>query len=85
MILNASRLKHLLRGCCLLNAWNDALSKRPTCAEALAHPYLADLHTPNDEPECKTPFSYVTEDLPVDEIWRQIDQETKLILEDEDQ
>jgi len=57
--------------------------KRPTCEEALAHPYLADLRIPEDEPACLTPFTYVTEDLQVNEIWRQIDLETKLVVEDE--
>ena len=57
--------------------------KRPTCEEALAHPYLTDLRIPEDEPSCDTPFTYVTEDLQVNEIWQQIDQETKLMVEDE--
>ena len=58
-------------------------SKRPTCAEALEHPYLAELHIPDDVPNHKEPFRYVTEDLQVAEIWRQIAAETKLTVDDE--
>jgi mitogen-activated protein kinase 1/3 len=57
--------------------------RRPTCEEALAHPYLEELRIPHDEPEHRLNFSYVTEDLKVDDIWRQIDQDAKSQVDEE--
>jgi len=57
--------------------------KRPTCEEALAHPYLDELRIPHDEPEHKLNFSYVTEDLEVSEIWKQINIEARLLVDEE--
>jgi len=35
--------------------------RRPTAADALAHPYLSDLHDLNDAPDARGPFADVTE------------------------
>lgn len=37
---------------------------RPGAAELLAHPYLASLHDPNDEPVARTSFKWEHSDLP---------------------
>lgn len=41
-------------------------SKRISCEEALAHPYLASLHSPDDEPVCPEPFDFSFEDQQMD-------------------
>jgi p38 MAP kinase len=48
-----------------------APKKRITAAEALAHPYLAPYHDPNDEPvaEEKFDWSFNDADLPID-TWK---------------
>jgi len=57
--------------------------KRPTCEEALSHSYLEELRIPHDEPDHKLNFSYVTEDLKVQDIWKQIYHEAKLLVDEE--
>ncbi|KAH7699191.1 MAPK protein [Aphelenchoides avenae] len=44
--------------------------KRISVDDALAHPYLAPYHDPNDEPICEKPFTFEMEidDLPTDRL-----------------
>jgi len=39
--------------------------KRITVEEALEHPYLAQLHDPNDEPVCEEVFNFIWDDVPL--------------------
>jgi len=43
-------------------------SKRITVDEALKHPYLASLHSEEDEPVCETPFDFSFENQPLDKL-----------------
>ncbi|KAG8765049.1 Mitogen-activated protein kinase [Ceratobasidium sp. 428] len=47
-------------------------AKRISCEEALAHPYLAVWHDPNDEPECSSTFDFGFEDEDSVEGMRQL-------------
>jgi len=47
-------------------------AKRISCEEALAHPYLAVWHDPNDEPVCSAPFDFGFEEEDSVEGMRQL-------------
>ena len=48
-------------------------NKRYTVEECLEHPYLKDLHVPEDEPTCKKPFDWSIDDFePKGEILRKL-------------
>lgn len=47
-------------------------AKRISCEEALAHPYLAVWHDPNDEPVCSSPFDFGFEEEDSVEGMRQL-------------
>ena len=50
--------------------------RRVSAVDALAHPYFADYHDPDNEPECAELFSFVTEDLPEQEVYAMIREES---------
>ncbi len=52
--------------------------KRITATQALAHPYFVALHNPEYEPECKERFPYVTENLTVEAIWKELAAESMI-------
>lgn len=51
---------------------------RLDATDSLAHPYFASLHNPQYEPVCKEKWGYVTEDLDVKEIFRQLAEESMI-------
>jgi len=57
--------------------------KRINAAESLQHPYFATLHNPEFEPDCKEQFRYVTEDLDVKEVWKQLAEESMIMVDEE--
>ena len=58
--------------------------KRITASEALAHPYFAGIHNPDLEPVCKDPFPYVTENLTVETIFKELAAESLLPVSHDD-
>lgn len=49
---------------------------RISATDALAHPYFQDYHDPASEIECPELFSFVTEDLPEQEVYDMIRDES---------
>ncbi len=63
--LNSQRLMNIVLGHLFSRTIQFAPEKRLTVEEALAHPYLALLHDPNDEPTCDSVFDFSFEDQPL--------------------
>lgn len=57
--------------------------KRASAADALDHPYFESLHNPEYEPDCKELFGYVTEDLTVQQVWKELAQESMIPVSEE--
>jgi serine/threonine protein kinase len=51
---------------------------RVDATDALAHPYFAQLHNPAFEPVSKDKFAYVTEDLEVEDIFKELAAESMI-------
>jgi serine/threonine protein kinase len=55
---------------------------RIDATESLSHPYFVTLHNPQFEPTCKEKWGYVTEDLEVEEIFRELAAESVIPVDD---
>lgn len=56
---------------------------RIDATDSLSHPYFAELHNPQFEPTCKDKFGYVTEDLEVEDIFKELAAESMIPVESE--
>jgi len=50
--------------------------RRINATDALKHPYFESLHNPEFEPDCKELFGYVTEDLLVNQVFKELATES---------
>ena len=55
---------------------------RVTATDSLSHPYFAQLHNPQFEPVCKDKWGYVTEDLEVEDIFKELAAESVIPVDD---